>query len=397
MGQPRLNFLLFIIVLSQFAGTSLWFSGNAILPDLEQDWGLAPEALGHITMAVQLGFIAGTLSFAVLTLADRYSPRWIYLICCLSGALVSATTVLIDENLSLFLANRFLVGFLLAGIYPVGMKIASGWFKKDLGLALGFMIGALVLGTAAPHLVRAMGEAWAWQTVILSVAVLAAFGGVLMAVFVPDGPHLKQASKFDFSAVGKVFSSAKFRSSSFGYFGHMWEIFAAWAFFPVLLVGYVATRPELSLNISLWTFIIIGVGAIGCAGGGVLVRRFGSARVATFQLFGSLIGCLISPLMFFTAPEIFLPFVIIWSILISGDSPQYSTLNAQFAPPALVGCALAVANAIGYTISIVSVQLINHMVEPMGVQYVFLLLIPGPLFGLWAMWSLVKRHESGQS
>ncbi|MEP3629890.1 MAG: MFS transporter [Hyphomicrobiales bacterium] len=391
MATLRLNFLLFIIVVSQFASTSLWFSGNAILPDLEQDWGLAPEALGHITMAVQIGFIAGTLSFAVLTLADRYSPRAIYLICCLGGALVSASTVLIDESLSLFLANRFLVGFLLAGIYPVGMKIASGWFKQDLGLALGFMIGALVLGTASPHLVRAMGQSWDWQTVIISVAILAAFGGVLMAAFVPDGPYLKQGSKFDFSAVGKVFSSAKFRSSSFGYFGHMWEIFAAWAFFPVLLVGYVATRPELIISISLWTFILIGVGAVGCVIGGVLVRRFGSARVATFQLFGSLIGCLISPLMFLAPPEIFLPFLIVWSILISGDSPQYSTLNAQFAPPELVGCALAVANAIGYMISIVSVQLINHMIEPMGIQYVFLLLVPGPLFGLWAMWPLVKK------
>lgn len=391
MATPRLNFLLFIIVISQFAGTSLWFSGNAILPNLERDWGLAPEALGHITMAVQIGFIAGTLSFAILTLADRYSPRVIYLICCLGGALVSASTVLIDESLSLFLANRFIVGFLLAGIYPVGMKIASGWFKQDLGLALGFMIGALVLGTASPHLVRALGQSWDWQTVIISVAVLSAFGGVLMAIFVPDGPYLKQGSKFDLGAVKRVFSSAKFRSSSFGYFGHMWEIFAAWAFFPVLLVGYVATRAELTMNISLWTFILIGVGAVGCVIGGVLVRRFGSARVATFQLFGSFIGCLISPFIFHAPPEVFLPFLIVWSILISGDSPQYSTLNAQFAPPELVGCALAVANAVGYIISIISVQLINHMIEPMGVQYVFLLLIPGPLFGLWAMWPLVKK------
>ena len=391
MVGRRPNFLLFIIVVSQFAGTSLWFSGNAILPDLQADWDLAPEALGHITMAVQVGFIVGTLSFAILTLADRYSPRLIYLFCCLSGALVSASTVLINESLLLFLANRFLVGFLLAGIYPVGMKIAAGWFKQDLGLALGFMIGALVLGTAAPHLVRGFGEAWDWQTVILCVAGLAAFGGVLMAVFVPDGPYLKQGSTFDFGAIAKVFSSAQFRSSSFGYFGHMWEIFAAWAFFPVLLVGYLATRPELVLNISFWTFVLIGVGAIGCAGGGVLVRFFGSARVAGFQLVGSLIGCLLSPLMFLASPEVFLPFLIVWSILISGDSPQYSTLNAQFAPPELVGCALAVANAIGYTISIVSVQLINHMVEPMGVRFVFLLLVPGPLFGLWAMWPLLRK------
>ncbi|MGY9055894.1 MAG: MFS transporter [Alphaproteobacteria bacterium] len=212
------------IMFSQFAGTSLWFAGNAVLPDLQQQCGLPPEAVGDITSAVQLGFIAGTLVFAITSLSDRFSPRKIFLCCAVLGALCNRASVLLHADLAGLLGLRFAAGFFLAGIYPVGMKIASGWYQKDLGRALGYLVGALVLGTALPHLVRGMGQSLPWESVTLAVFAISVVGGALMAMLVPDGPYLVSGSKFNPRALFAVFRSPSFRVSAFGYFGHMWEL-----------------------------------------------------------------------------------------------------------------------------------------------------------------------------
>ncbi|MBX3575556.1 MAG: MFS transporter [Mesorhizobium sp.] len=183
------------IVISQFAGTSLWFAGNAVIPDLEQSGGLPASAVGDITIAVQVGFIAGTLVFAWLAIADRYSPRIIFFICTASGAAANIATLPNGGEYMTLLAARFVTGLCLAGIYPVGMKIASGWYDRDLGLALGWLVGALVLGTALPHLIRGLGGDLPWQSVILSVSAVSLAGGGAMLLLVPDGPHLKAAAR----------------------------------------------------------------------------------------------------------------------------------------------------------------------------------------------------------
>lgn len=391
--QPPV-WILPIIVISQFAGTSLWFAGNAILPDLQKSWGLPFEALGSITSAVQFGFIAGTLIFALLTIADRFSPRKIYLFCSCLGGVATAASVLIEDSLTLFLLSRFLTGLFLAGIYPIGMKIASGWFQKDLGRALGFMIGALVVGTALPHLIRGIGQDLPWEGVMITVSITAIFGGLVMFIGVPDGPYLKAGTKFNPRAIRAIFSSAKFRSSSFGYFGHMWELYAFWAFIPVLLAAYMKSSLAAEFNVSFWSFFFIAIGALGCAGGGILTRSYRSEGVAFSQLSVSLVCCVISPLMFLAPPIIFFTYLTIWGIAVIGDSPQYSTLNAQFAPTELVGSALTIVNSIGFSVSIISVQLLNHMVDAIGVQYIFLLLIPGPVAGLVAMAPLLQYRET---
>src|SRR5262245_12792800 len=229
-----------VIVLSQLAGGSLWFAGNAVLPDLQSRLGLPDSVLGHMTSAVQLGFIAGTLVFAFLAVSDRYSPRATFLACALLGAACNASSYFLGGEISLLLLARFATGFFLAGIYPVGMKIASGWYRHDLGKALGFLVGALVVGTALPHLVRGFGQALAWETVILSVSAIVALGGVLMYMLVPDGPFLAASAKFSPGSLAAIFRLHDFRASSFGYFGHMWELYAFWAFVPPLLVAYKA-------------------------------------------------------------------------------------------------------------------------------------------------------------
>ena len=373
-----------VIVASQFAGTSLWFAGNAVLGDLQRQWGLAAGALGDVTSAVQLGFIGGTLLFAFLAVSDRFSPRLVFLACSLLGSLANLAVLAANGGFELLLACRFLTGFFLAGIYPVGMKIASGWYRSGLGNALGFLVGALVLGTAFPHLLKALGQDWPWQAVLAGVSALAALGGLLM-LLVPDGPYLAKGSKFDPGALAVIFRAPGFRASAFGYFGHMWELYAFWAFIPVAL----AARG--GLDVPLWSFIVIAAGFIGCAGGGLLSLRAGSARVAFAQLGASGACCVASPFMFFAPTPVFLAFAVLWGIVVVGDSPQFSALNAAHAPKEWVGSALTIGNCIGFAITIASIQLLNSAMAWLPIHYLFLLLAPGPALGLLALRPLMKR------
>jgi MFS family permease len=376
-----------VIILSQFAGTALWFAGNAVLGDLQHEWGLAPQVLGYLTSAVQLGFIAGTLVFAFFALADLFSPRLVFFACSLLGALCNAATLLVPHEFVWLAALRFCTGFFLAGIYPVGMKIAAGWFEHDLGNALGFLVGALVIGTAFPHLLRGLGHALSWQVVMLAVSVIAVSGGLVMLALVPDGPYLKKGARFQPTAFAAIFRSADFRASSFGYFGHMWELYAFWAFVPVALAAHAGIEER---SLPLWSFAVIAAGALGCIGGGLVSLRAGSARVAFAQLTGSGICCLVSPLAFHAPLPVFLAFLLFWGVVVVGDSPQFSALNARYAPRELVGSALTIANCVGFAITIPAIQLLNAAVQPLGAQYLFLLLTPGPVLGLLALRPLVR-------
>lgn len=378
-----------VIVASQFAGTSLWFAGNAVLGDLQREWGLAPEALGYVTSAVQLGFISGTLVFAFLAVADRYSPRLVFFLCSLAGATANLGVLAADGGLAPLLICRFATGFFLAGIYPVGMKIAAGWYRTGLGNALGFLVGALVLGTAFPHLLKGLGQSWPWQSVLTGVSLIAMSGGLLMFLLVPDGPNLAKGAKFDPRALAAIFAVKDFRASAFGYFGHMWELYAFWAFVPVVLA---ARAPE--FNVPLWSFIVIAIGALGCIGGGLLSLRAGSARIAHIQLATSGACCLASPLLLLAPPAMVIAFLVFWGIAVVGDSPQFSALNAANAPRASVGSALTIANCIGFAITIGSIQLLNVAAGMLPVEYLFLLLAPGPALGLLALRPLLRAQRA---
>jgi len=382
-----------VIIFSQFTGTSLWFASNAVMGDLQRAWGLGDAVLGYMTSAVQFGFIVGTLVFAFFAIADRFSPRMIFFLCSILGALSNLCIYLLAQGLASLLTFRFMTGFLLAGIYPVGMKIAAGWYEKGLGRALGFLVGALVLGTAFPHLLKGMGRTVAWENVILSISVVSALGGFLMLWLVPDGPHLIKGTKFNAKAFNTIFQSRDLRSAAFGYFGHMWELYTLWAFVPVLLSGYIAKNGEI-VNVSYWAFCIIAVGFVGCAGGGLLSKKVGSSRVAFSQLAASGICCLISPLMFQASLEIFIVFLIFWGIVVVGDSPQFSALTAQTAPQELVGSALTLVNCIGFFITIFSIQIANYLTTLASPEYLFLFLTPGPIFGLIHLWPLFRKNPS---
>jgi MFS family permease len=389
LQRPRR--ILPVIIVSQIAGGSLWFAGNAVLSDLQASGGLPDGVLGHMTAAVQLGFIAGTLLFAALAVSDRYSPRATFLACALLGSACNAGVYLVGGSVLSLLAARFAVGFFLAGIYPVGMKIASGWYQRDLGKALGWLVGALVVGTALPHLIKGMGQSLPWQAVLLSVSAIAALGGLAMYALVPDGPYIRAAAAFNPGSLAAVFRSPGFRASSCGYFGHMWELYAFWAFVPLAIAAYTARAPEAGLEVSLLSFAVIAAGAIGSVAGGYQALRHGSARVGFAQLAASGLCCLLSPLLFALPPPLFVGVLLLWGVVVAGDSAQLSALNARHAPAGQVGSALTIANCIGFAISIGSIQLLNAAAGALPVQYLFLLLVPGPLAGLWALRPLLAE------
>lgn len=270
------NRILPVIVLSQFCCTSLWFAGNGVMRDLVATFGLSESAVGHLTSAVQFGFIVGTLVFAILSIADRFSPSKVFFGCAVLGALFNLGVVWDGNGLASILSFRFFTGFFLAGIYPVGMKIAADYYEKGLGKSLGYLVGALVVGTAFPHLLKEMTHTLPWNTVLVSTSGLAVLGGSLMITLVPNGPYRKRSQQLQLSAFVQVFQNRSFRSAAFGYFGHMWELYTFWAFVPIMLQTYALVHPNTHFPVPLLSFVIIAIGGLACVLGGYLSQVAGN-------------------------------------------------------------------------------------------------------------------------
>ena len=377
-----------ILVLAQFAGTSLWFAVNAVMPDLQQQMGWPASAVGRLTSALQLGFIVGTLVFALLAIADRFSARRVFLFCALAGALCTLGALMRIASFSELLLWRAATGFFLAGIYPVGMKIASQWFPKGLGVALGWLVGALVLGSASAHGIRALSVELPWSTVMISVAFLAAAGGLLLFMVIPEPPnYTANTKKLEMQALATIWTDWRVRASVLGYFGHMWELYTFWVLVPLILATQLNGQA-----LSFAAFGVLGIGAVGCIGGGWLAKRWGSARVATLQLSMSGICCLLAPWLM-SAPLIwFLLWLAIWGITAAGDSPQFSTLTASNAPKHAVGSVLTLTNCMGFALSIVSIELFTSLAQEHQLASLLPWLGIGPLLGVLAMRPLLGKQ-----
>jgi MFS family permease len=337
--------------------------------------------VGTLTSAVQLGFIAGTLLFALLAVADRFSPRRVFLLCSLAGAACTLAGVWSAGSFQELLLWRAATGFFLAGIYPVGMKIASQWFPQGLGSALGWLIGALVLGSASAHAVRAVGAALPWTMVFYTVAAAAALGGVLLYIALPERPRpTGQGTGLRWRALGSIWTDRKVRASVFGYFGHMWELYTMWVLVPAILATRLA-----GAALSWAAFGVLGVGAVGCIIGGWWARRIGSARVAAWQLAMSGLCCVLAPWLLRSGDALFALWLLLWGITVAGDSPQFSALTAQNAPPLAVGSVLTLVNSIGFGISVLSIQLFVSLAERHDLATLLPWLGLGPLLGVWAL------------
>jgi MFS family permease len=378
--------ILISIVIAQFLCTSLWFASNAILPDLILQHNLAPDFLAHLTSAVQIGFISGTLIFALFTIADKFSPSRVFFISALIAAAFNFFGSLEVATPFSLLSFRFFTGFFLAGIYPVGMKIASDYYQKGLGKSLGFLVGALVVGTALPHLLKSVATTLPWKYVLYSTSALSILGGLAILLFVPDGPYRKPGQAIHFTAFLSGFKNSGFRSASFGYFGHMWELYTFWAFVPVMLTFYNVQYPQQNLNVPLLSFIIIASGGLACVVGGLLSQQYGAKKIATLALTLSCACCLLSPLFLFHSNSwLLISFLLFWGMVVVADSPLFSSLVANHAPEESRGTALTAVTCIGFAITIVSIQLVSSLLTPANSVYLYLILGVGPILGLIAL------------
>jgi MFS family permease len=375
-----------VIVISQFFCTSLWFAGNAIINDIVRVFDLPSNYVAHLSSAVQFGFISGTLIFAVLSLADRFSSSKVFFISAVIAAVFNLAISMDGISAPGLLVFRFLTGFFLAGIYPVGMKIAADYYQQGLGKSLGWLVGALVLGTAFPHLAKSITSTLPWKYVIYSTSALAVLGGSALVLLIPDGPYRKPGQSPSLLAFVKGFANPQFRSAALGYFGHMWELYAFWVFVPLMLAHHKLINPEAGFSIPLLSFCIIASGFIACVLGGLISFKRGPKRVATTALLISCVCCLLSPFVLSTgSTPLFISFLFIWGMAVVADSPQFSTLVAHNAPSGSKGASLTIVNCIGFSITIISIQLINALINGQNAQYIYLLLAIGPILGLIAL------------
>lgn len=394
-----------VIVIAQLLGTSPWFAVNAVMPDLERAFGWGAAAVGTLSSSLQLGFIAGTLVFALLAVSDRFPARRVFLACALAAAACTLAAAWVAASLPLLVGLRALTGFCLAGIYPVGMKIAAQWFPRGLGMALGWLVGANVLGSASPHALRALSAEGAtaaagvagaaggdWRLVFVAVAALAATAGLAVITLVPEPPASRAgaAPALRVGALAELWRNPRVRASAGGYFGHMWELYTMWVLVPAVLAARLAD----SVAVSWAAFLVLGAGALGCIGGGLLARRLGGARVAGAQLATSGLCCLAAPWMLTAPITLFMAWLLLWGITVAGDSPQFSALTASNAPREAVGSLLTLVNSIGFAISAVSIELFVRLAatQPLGDLLPWLAL--GPALGLLALRPLLVQRRA---
>lgn len=380
------------IVIAQLLGTSLWFSVNGVGLALQDAVGMSERDLGMLTIAVQAGFITGTLLIATTGLADRVRASHLFAASAVLGALINAAFIGVAENVSLAAVARFLVGLCLAGIYPLGMKLVVSWTPTHAGAALGWLVGMLTLGIASPHLLRGLTLHLPWQWPLLLASALA-LCAAFMIFKLGVGPHLPAKASGGRPWAGlTAFRQKNFRAASLGYFGHCWELYALWALVP-FLVARELERLTAAPGLQPWvSFAVIALGLPGCVWAGRWSRRVGSARVAfvTLAISGTL--CLAYPLLGGTSPWLLLALLGVWGLSVIADSAQFSALASAAAPPERLGAALAMMNAIGFGLTIPSIALVTALWASQG-PWVVWWLLPGPVFGLIAMRGLHVRDS----
>jgi MFS family permease len=355
-----------------------WFSATAVVPQLREEWALSNSAAAWLTIAVQVGFVLGAITSSALTLPDVFPTRSLILAACVGAAVVNLL-VAVTDGPEIAIPLRMATGFFLAGVYPPAAKLISTWYQARRGTALGIAVGAVTLGSATPHLVNGLGGL-DWHVVIVATSVLTLIGGGV-ALTVGEGPHSFPPARFDLHQIRLVFRNRGVRLAALGYFGHMWELYAMWAWFLVFFRATVAGGSSAAYA----SFAVIGIGAVGCYAGGVLGDRIGRAESAAVMMACSGFLALTIGLLVDAPGWIVLLVGLVWGFTVVADSAQFSTLVTEHADQAYVGTALGLQMAVGFALTVVTIWLIPFLESEVGWRWAFAFLAPGPALGILAM------------
>ncbi|MBI5965199.1 MAG: MFS transporter [Chloroflexi bacterium] len=385
---------LILLAIAELLGMSVWFSASAVVPALTQAWSLDESGRAWLTMSVQVGFVVGAFVSALLNLSDLIPIRRLFTASALLAALSTAMIPWTASDLTHALVFRFLTGLLLAGVYPVGMKIMATWTQKDRGLGIGLLVGALTIGSAAPHLLNAFGGVNDWKTVMLWVSVLAALGGVVAILFVDEGPYKTASPKFNWKYVGEIFSERPLLMANLGYLGHMWELYAMWAWISAFLAASFKLTGVDSVWASVAAFGTIGIGGVGSLAAGQLADRLGrtTVTIAALIISGT---CALSIGLFFGGNPIWLIILcLIWGFAVVADSAQFSAAISEMCRTEYTGTALTLQTSLGFLLTLITIRLIPTLESWFGWRWAFSFLAIGPALGIWAMVALRKLPEA---
>jgi MFS family permease len=378
--------MLAILAAAEFLGMTAWFSATAATPALIAEFTLDASGASWLTMAVQAGFVAGTLLSALANLPDVINARRLFAGGCVVAAAANALVTRAPDAATA-IALRILTGAALACVYPPGMKIAAGWFADRRGFALGVIVGALTAGKAFPHLLQALLGDAGWRTPMLVASGLTLVAGALVVTIVRDGPHVAATSRFDARAVTRLFTTPGARQATFGYLGHMWELYAMWTWIAAFATASLTASHDgdPAHGGSFFAFAAIGSGTLGCVLAGWYGDRLGKARVAATAMLVSAACCLLTPIVYGAPAAWLFVVVIVWGFAVVADSAQFSALVAEHSSREYVGTALTVQTCIGFLLTLITIRMTPLIAASIGWKWAFLFLAPGPLAGLWGL------------
>lgn len=381
------------IAISQLLALTLWFSASAVTPQLQSLWGLATSEVAWLTLAVQLGFVVGAFTLAILNTGDVVATRTLFAFAATVGALANATLVFVSTP-GPAIALRFVTGVALAGVYPSGLKAMAGWFQQGRGQALGVLVGALTIGSATPHLIRGIG--FDWRGVVLVASALAGLGAVAMRWLVSDGPFEAPVIRFSWGHIGGIVKNQGYRLSTIGYLGHMWELYAMWTWVAIFVSASADAFGESYGSVPVIAFAVIGIGGPAAWWAGKLSDRYGRTKVAGTALAISGTCALISPWLFGVSPLIIIPVLLVWGASVVADSAQFSTMVTETTPANVRGTALTLQTALGFSLTMVTIRLVPELAELWTWRWAFPILAAGPAIGVAAMIRL-KRSSLNAS